>query len=191
MTPSSSANEVPPKQWYRFLAELDALLQKPVELHCIGGFVIAACYGFPRPTGDLDYISVRPSGAAVELHQVAGEGSELHKKHKLYLQHVGVANYPENYADRLIALYPGLFQNLRLFALDPYDLALSKLERNIEVDRDDVKFLSKTVPLDFQILEQRYRDELRPYLANPDKHDLTVKLWREAYFPPGPTQKTG
>ena len=186
MTPSSSAKEAPPKQWYQFLTELDALLSRSVELHCIGGFVIAACYGFPRPTGDLDYITVRPLEAAVELLQIAGEGSGLHKKHKLYLQHVGVANYPDNYADRLIELYPGLFQNLHLFALDPYDLALSKLERNVEVDRDDVKFLATTVPLDFRILEQRYRDELRPYLVNQEKHDQTLELWRD-YFPPGPS----
>ena len=182
MTPNPRSRQTPPPPWNDFLKDLDRLLPEPVELHCVGGFVIATCYGFPRPTGDLDYISVRPSGASVHLLQTAGLGSKLHKKYKLYLQQVGVANWPENYADRLIEMYPGHFRNLRLFALDPYDLALSKLERNAAVDREDVAYLAKQVPLDFRVLEQRYREELRPNLANPEPHDLTLELWLEAFF---------
>ena len=181
--PSATGNQNPPAPWDAFLWEVDRLIPEPVQLHCLGGFVITACYGFPRPTGDVDYISVRPSGAGAHLQQIAGPRSKLHKKYKLYLQQVGVASYPENYADRLIEIYPGLFQNLRLFALDPYDLALSKLERNVAVDREDVAFLAKSVPMDFQVLEQRYSEELRPYLASPEKHDLTLRLWRDVCFP--------
>ena len=36
-------------------------------------------------------------------------------------------------------MFPGTFKHLRLFACDPYDVALSKLERNIQRDRDDVR----------------------------------------------------
>jgi uncharacterized nucleotidyltransferase DUF6036 len=53
------------------------------------------------------------------------------------------------------------YEHLRLCALDPFDLALSKLERNIQKDRDDVKYLAKTVPLDLEVLRQRYQKELR------------------------------
>jgi len=41
-------------------------------------------------------------------------------------------------------VFPAAFQHLRLCALDPYDLALSKLERNIQRDREDVKYLART-----------------------------------------------
>ena len=34
-------------------------------------------------------------------------------------------------------------------------------------------------PLDLAVLESRYRSELRPYLANPERHDLTLRLWLE------------
>jgi hypothetical protein len=44
------------------------------------------------------------------------------------------------------------FKRLRLFALDPYDLALAKLECNIQRDRDDVKHLARTIPLDLKVL---------------------------------------
>jgi hypothetical protein len=48
--------------------------------------------------------------------------------------------------------FPGAFRNLRLFALDPYDLALAKLRRNSQRDREDVLYLSNAVPLDIGTL---------------------------------------
>ena len=49
------------------------------------------------------------------------------------------------YEDRLKEILPGALRYLRLLALDPYDLALSKLERNIQRDGDDVEHLARTV----------------------------------------------
>lgn len=57
------------------------------------------------------------------------------------------------------------------------------LERNLAVDREDVKYLARTVPLRPDLLEQRYQQELRPYLPNAARHDLTLRLWLEAAFP--------
>jgi len=87
--------------------------------------------------------------------------------------------YPEDYEERLVDMYPKAFAQLRLLALDPYDLALSKLERNIQKDRDDVKHLALTVPLDLNVLKARYQKELRWQLGNPEREDLTLKLWTE------------
>ena len=69
---------------------------------------------------------------------------------------------------------------LRLLALDPYDLALAKLERNIQRDRDDVKYLARNIPFDLDILKDRYQKELRRLLGNPRREDLTLKLWLDA-----------
>jgi hypothetical protein len=76
-------------------------------------------------------------------------------------------------------MFPGVFQHLHLMALDPYDLALTKLERNIERDRGDVRHLARTVPFDLNILRKRYAVEQRPYLGNPIREDLTLQLWIE------------
>jgi len=38
-----------PSLWGEFLDELDKALSEPVELHCIGGFVISVPYGLPLP----------------------------------------------------------------------------------------------------------------------------------------------
>jgi Nucleotidyltransferase of unknown function (DUF6036) len=68
---------------------------------------------------------------------------------------------PDNYDERLTEMFPRSFEPLRLFALDPYDLALSKLERNEQLDRDDVKHLARTIPLDLTVLQDRYHTIMR------------------------------
>jgi hypothetical protein len=119
---------------------------------------------------------------AVVLHCHGGFVAAVH--YGVYLQHVPLTSAPESYEERLTRLFPGEFKNLRLLALDPYDLALSKLSRNTAVDREDVQYLARTIPLDPQVLLQRYQDELRPIMLGDSKvHDQTLEMWIEAYFP--------
>jgi Nucleotidyltransferase of unknown function (DUF6036) len=172
-------SDLPKEPWHSFFIDLDEVLKEPVVLECFGGFVVIAFYGMPRETIDVDCVSVTPNAEVAHLEEIAGNGSALYRKHGVYLQHVGIANVPENYSDRLVPMFTGAYQRLQLFALDPYDLVLSKLERNAERDRDDLKYLAGVMPLDLAILEERYRSELRPYLANVERHDLTFRLWRE------------
>src|SRR5882757_3140219 len=92
--------ELPPP-WRGFLTDLDEKTPSDVALHCLGGFVVTACYGLPRPTGDLDVLLVLPSNSQATLVTLACKNSELHKKHGTYLDVVNVATYPENYDQRL------------------------------------------------------------------------------------------
>ena len=55
------------------------------------------------------------------LAKVAGEGTDLHRKHRVHVQMSAVATVPENYEGRLIEVFAGEFDNLRIFILDPYD----------------------------------------------------------------------
>lgn len=139
--------------WLSFLRELDAVVDVETRLDCMGGFVVTVVYGFSRPTADLDVLEIAPREAAKSMLDVGMKGGPLHKKYKIYLDPVGVAHVPENYEERLTQIFPGTFAHLRLCALDPYDLALSKLERNIQRDRDDVKHLAKTSPTRSRRLE--------------------------------------
>jgi hypothetical protein len=166
--------------WRSFFAEIDAALNQTVALHCLGGFVAKTLYGLARETSDVD---VLPIASNSEIDAVIGttlEGSALHKKYGVYLQVVGVVTVPDGYESRLIEMFPGAFTHLQLFALDPYDLALSKIERNSQRDRDDVKHLARAVALDLGTLERRFEDEVRPYLAIPEREALTLRLWIEA-----------
>lgn len=163
--------------WLSFLRELDSSLHQEVRLDCMGGFVVSMVYGFSRPTGDIDVLEIAPSEAGRPMLELGMQGGPLHKKYKIYLDHVAMAHVPEDYEDRLTEMFPNVFKHLRLLALDPYDLALSKLERNIQRDREDVKYLARTVPFDLRILEDRYQKELRWQLGNPAREDLTLRLW--------------
>jgi hypothetical protein len=145
------SHNIPPEPWHSFLTDVDALVPGEVYLYCLGGFVT----------------------------DKAGKGSELCLKHKVYLDIVGVCDYPESYDERLTELFPDAYKNLRLFALEVHDLALAKLGRNSPRDREDIRFLAKMAPLEINILKERYTKELRPYLANEAREDLTMNLWIE------------
>lgn len=191
MLPNDVDNQLP-SPWDKFLTEVDGLLPEPVELHCLGGFVVVALYGFPRPTSDIDLLSVCPSNQAEYLQEIAGKGSKLHKKYGVWLQNTGgIVTYPDDYESRLIAIFHGRFKNLSLKALEAYDLVLSKLDRNWQKDREDVEYLAKHAPLDAEILRKRYEKELRSYMADAiaQKLDNTLNLWVEAYLcPPLPNE---
>ena len=168
-----------PEPWPRFLREIDSAAGGEIALHCLGGFALTAVYGSTRSTKDLDFIAVVPHDEGRALVEIGGIGTELHRKYGTYLDFVTVATVPEDYGRRLRAVPSSEFSRLRLYALDPYDLALAKLERNLERDREDVKFLARAVPLELEVLKDRYERELRPYLAIPAREDLTLRLWVE------------
>jgi hypothetical protein len=80
-------------------------------------------------------------------------------------------------------MFPGTWRRLHLFALEAHDLALSKLERNYERDRDDVQQLARAGHLRPEVLSERYYHELRPLVTNESRHDLTLRLWLDSYWP--------
>jgi len=165
--------------WRSFLADVDARLTHDVELHCCGGFVVTTLYGFQRTTADLDVLSIVPSAEQQNLAFLAGRGSELHKSHGIYLDIVTVATYPDDYESQLQEMFPRALHHVRLLALDPYDLVLTKLTRNSDRDRADVEYLATAVPLDVAVLRQRYDIEMRSYVPHTDREGLTLELWSE------------
>jgi len=171
------SHNIPPEPWHAFLTEVDSLVPGEVYFYCIGSFVIQQLYGLPRPTVDVDTLPITPRDQIAFLNERAGQGSDLHRRHKIYLDIVTVCDHPDSYEDRLTELFPGTYKNLRLFALEVHDLVLAKLRRNSTRDREDIRFLAKKVPLDIEVLKERYAKELRPYLASPASDDLTMKLW--------------
>ena len=95
-----------PEPWLSFLGDLDAAVETEVRLDCMGGFVVTLVYGFSRTTADLDVLEIAPREAGKPMLQLGMQGGPLHKKHKLYLDLVGVAHVPENYEDRLTETFP-------------------------------------------------------------------------------------
>jgi hypothetical protein len=173
-----------PPPWPAFLADLDQSLTEAVELHCVGGFVLTAVYGIPRVTNDLDCISVIPHQATAELEQIAGEGSTLAKKHKVWLHVVGgISHYPEDYESRLTTLPLGL-KKLTLRVFEPYDLLLAKLARNSDKDMEDVQALVRKLRLKFDVLMKRFETEMT--VPNRKWHEQTLNVVWKDYFDSAP-----
>jgi hypothetical protein len=160
------------------LSALDQALTHNTELQCMGGFVLAEHYRLVRPTADVDVLESTGTDKATIAH-LAGRGSPLHKRHRVYIDIVTVADVPDDYDTRLVTMDIEGLTRLRLKVFERHDLVLAKLCRNIDRDREDVVALVRGPGLDVEVLSQRYRDELRPKLGQPDREDLTLRLWIE------------
>jgi Nucleotidyltransferase of unknown function (DUF6036) len=158
------------------------LLDRTVDLHCIGGFAVTMQYGVSRATADVDVLAASVPPQELEtIQRLAGKGSNLHKQFKVYVQPVAVAPYPENYPSRLVRMWPNfILTHLRLFALEAHDLALTKIDRNSDVDRQDIADLAKKGLIKGGTLRKRYEEELRPnFVGRVEKLDLTLELWAD------------
>lgn len=162
--------------WRSFLHELEQHLSQPTDLHCFGGFVIAEHYGLTRSTADIDVLDSKGTDPGT-IARLAGKGSALYKRYRVYVDVVGVATVPEDYESRLAIAFAGEFKRLRIRAFERHDLVLAKLERNSDRDREDLVALARGPGLDISVLQSRYEQELRPFLGRPDREDLTLSLW--------------
>ena len=174
----------PAEPWLSFLTDLDGAFDEPADFHCIGGFVVSQHYGFARETADLDVLAVIPHEAARRVAQLAGKGSLLQKKHRVCIDHVGVANYPDDYESRLDRVFL-VWPKVRLWALEPHDLALTKLERSNDRDIRDVMYLAQEGLIVRETLISRFETELEPYITGrtPTWNRTTLKMWVEACWP--------
>jgi hypothetical protein len=179
------ADVEPTEPWRSFLADLDGLLKGSVELRCLGGFVVTQQYGIGRETSDIDFLWALAQTPQDNIETLAGLGSKLHRKYRLYMQYVGIVTPPADYASRMTRMFPAApWKRLTLCALDATDIALSKLERNAERDREDFIRLVNAGYIKRQVLRDRYYEELRPYLLNRVSwHDKTLELWLEMAWP--------
>jgi hypothetical protein len=136
-------------------------------------------YNLKRATADIDVLPSTGTHLA-RIVELAGKGSQLHKKHRVYIDVVTVATVPEDYESRLLDLdLETSFKKLHLKAFERHDLVLAKLSRNIDRDREDVQALARDPGLDVSILKDRYAKELRYQVSVPEHEDLTLALWVE------------
>ena len=114
--PSATSPELR-NPWSAFLVDVDGQLSARLRS------AVAAA------TNDLDYIEIIPHDAQATMQEIAGVESPLARKYRVHFQHVGVASLRGLVRGPLGGALSGRFRRLRLFALDPYDRALSKLTR--------------------------------------------------------------
>lgn len=108
----------------------------PTRLYLIGGSALALL-GSRRLTIDIDFIGddISPSEAHKSIIQTA-------KELKIFLEPVALEKFiplPDGSDKRSIRI--GQFGKLEIFVADPYSIALSKLDRGLDTDLDDIVFL--------------------------------------------------
>jgi len=121
--------------------------------------------GSPRPTMDIDFFGddVYPS----ELHrQILNIAKEL----KVNIEAVPLDRFvplPEGSEDRKIPI--GQFGNLDIYVADPYSIALSKVDRGLKEDFDDLVFLIERKYVSLEKLDSIIQNAL-PHARKFDFH---------------------
>lgn len=142
----------------RFLAALGSRIRTPSDLFLVGGGALCLL-GSARFTQDLDFVGPAPPAPDDEftrtIHALAEE----------------LAIDVESVPIQLFAPIPagaemrhrlvGTFGSLRVLVFDPYTIALSKLDRGLEADLQDVEFLARAGLIELDQLVQMASDAAR------------------------------
>jgi hypothetical protein len=112
-------------------------------------------------TNDVDtYEPIGPNLRLAIEHAMAETGLSIPTHHS------AVADVPYHFEDRLERRL-GDLANLRILILEKHDLALSKTIRGDEHDEQQIESIHRSVGLDFELLVQRFRDEMTHVMGDP------------------------
>lgn len=136
-------------QIYAFLRILSERYPHAARLTLLGGSALCLL-GSDRPTLDIDYVGddLRKTDFQHLIEQVA-------KELQIELEAVPIEQFvpiPAGAEER--RLFIGRFHQLDVYVLDPYTIALSKLDRGFDTDLEDVAFLIQRGSVTVDELEQ-------------------------------------
>ncbi len=125
------------------------------RLFLIGGSALTLL-GSPRPSLDIDFIGddIHPN----ELHSALLEKA---REMKLQIEAVPLERFiplPDGNEQRHIFI--GHFGNLNVYVADPYSIALSKVDRGLFTDFDDIVFLIRNSHITLEELEKIVKNAL-------------------------------
>ncbi|MBU2610546.1 MAG: hypothetical protein KJ606_06310 [Chloroflexi bacterium] len=142
--------------------EIQSILQSMGErvppssrLTLLGGSALTLL-GSPRVTIDIDFVGddIHPNKLHQSIIQIA-------KELKIHVEAVPIERFiplPKGSEERSIRI--GQFGNLEVYVADPYSIALSKLDRGVEIDFEDIIFLIRRNFITMDELERITRDAL-------------------------------
>lgn len=150
-----------PDELNEFLDALGECLEEPATVVLVGSSAIILGHGVTTTTIDIDTLHPCPPALQIAIQQarrVTGLAVPVGPP--------GVVQMPEGFEDRLVRLKTR--GQLELFILEKHDLAISKMLRAVEHDRQHVQALHRRDPLDLETLVERFeRDMLPCYVGDP------------------------
>ncbi len=125
-----------------FLQQLGQRYPQPAELYLIGGAALCLL-GNARTTLDLDFVgNDLPTVAERALGTLRGELETLANELQIEVEAVPLEQFIPLPLDAHVRHHLiGQFGALRVFVFDPYSIALSKLDRGLPTDVQDIEFL--------------------------------------------------
>lgn len=169
------------EQLKNLFARIEARLSSRINIYIIGGASAILGYDVTKETNDIDV-----DGAIPPDFEKIFDAEAKALKLNLHLSQVGVFAPPENYRER--AKFEDFPRRLlRVWYLDQYDLAISKIDRGIEKDFEDIEQVHKRAPYDRDRLIQIFNDEYirtvvigNPQVKKMNLVDLATRLFGES-----------
>lgn len=148
-----------------FFEELDRLWgptpQGKLTLKIIGASALLLRHGYDRGTKDSDVYDVLEN-TSKRLLELAGPGTDLHTKHKIYIQivHSGTPFIPQKALYHPIQDLNDKLTNFEITVLDVVDVVVSKLGRFWANDQRDIRAMVETGLVPHERLIARFREAI-------------------------------
>ncbi len=150
--------------------KVDARLKKQIALYIIGGASAILGYNVTKVTNDVDVDGAIDS----DLNQIFDEEAKKLNL-DLYLSSKGVFFPPDDYRSRTkFKEFPK--NKLRVWYLNQYDLAISKIDRGLDKDFDDIKRVHEKSPYDRDKLINIFNEEYINVVATGNLREKKMNL---------------
>lgn len=150
--------------------------KEPIAMYLAGGAAMHFYTG-ARMTDDVDAVFDRkllvPSDSAVIYRDSEGKARSVYLDPNYNETH---ALLHENARQDAVRLPLEGIEGARIFVLQPVDLAVSKLARFSEIDREDIRELAKEGLVTANELLKRAEAALPAYVGNPDSVRTSLEL---------------
>lgn len=150
--------------------------KEPIAMYLAGGAAMHFYTG-ARMTDDVDAVFDRkllvPSDSAVIYRDSEGKARSVYLDPNYNETH---ALLHENARQDAVRLPLEGIEGARIFVLQPVDLAVSKLARFSEIDREDIRELAKEGLVTANELLKRAEAALPAYVGNPDSVRTSIEL---------------
>ncbi|MBI5629418.1 MAG: hypothetical protein HY921_00890 [Elusimicrobia bacterium] len=171
------------EELFRFLGDIDALLEEGLALYILGGAAAVIAYGSGRGTIDIDaYLD--DERLRCKLSDWAGRGTELARRHGLYFDSANAALMllEPDWKDRCVEILKGRLKHIQVMALGKEDLILSKLSRYNDRDREDIQFMVEKHRPDVKKLVAYYKAARQYYVGHLPRLDQTFNILLQEHF---------
>lgn len=148
--------EITVSQIFTLLIEVGDRYPQPATLTLLGGSALRLL-GSPRPTLDIDYV-----GHDLHKNDLQRVIDQVAQEMQIEVEAVPIDGFvplPEDSANRQLPI--GNFGTLEVYILDPYTMALSKIDRGFDSDLADVVFLLRDGLITLEKLESVVADALK------------------------------